>query len=278
MKPGFVPTASIQCAARRLTLARPGNDDFQFDDLGGVDLSKLDLDHIELDIDRPRSPWWRWVALVALLGMGGFIIWFPQSATYQSFGYSSGVFFLVCVLATVVGVAGGRWLWAWVRDATVRYVERPVQEERPPSALGRWLTLAFVVLGIVIIVFWLPSSGLISGSAVSGVVFGAAAIAIVVGISLGRWLLLQAEASAKKVDNNRPPIRLPPWFKWVTLAALVLIGLFALVAPWVVDDAADQSMQFGLGGVGFAVGVAAAIWLARRFDETEERIRRQGRR
>ena len=89
---------------------------------------------------------------------------------------------------------------------------------------------------------------------------------------------MQAEASAKKVDNNRPPIRLPPWFKWVTLAALVLIGLFALVAPWVVDDAADQSMQFGLGGVGFAVGVAAAIWLARRFDETEERIRRQGRR
>ena len=60
----------------------------------------------------------------------------------------------------------------------------------------------------------------------------------------------------------------------LTLAG-ISIGIAAVVAPMVVGGSAGQSLEFALGGVGFAVGIVAAIWLARRFEEAEEKIQKQ---
>ena len=254
-----------------------------FDDLYGVDLSKLELDHIELDEDRPSHPFWRWLALLALLGLGALVLWFPSSSYYAAHGHSSWLFFTICGAAAVVGIAVGRWLWTWVQELATTWARRPLapkpeEPPRPPSALRRWLTLLVVIGGIAAILVGLPASGAMdSPGAVSGVWFLAAIGAIVVGVLGGRWLLMQAQAHAEKQGAPRAPIRWPPWFKWVTLFVLVAVGVGAILAPLFVGGQVGESLEFTLGGVGLAVGIVGAIWLARRFEEAEDKLRKRKR-
>jgi hypothetical protein len=258
-------------------------DDFEFDDLGGVDLSKLDLRDIEVDEDRP-SPVLRWLALLLLLGLGGVILWFPTTPYYQLYGRVNWVFFLICAVAIVVGVSTGRWLWAWAQEAARAYAARRALEEPeveapkgPPSALRRFLTLLVVIGGFVAILVGLPASGLLQsgGSGFTGAWFLAAVGAVAIGITLGRWLVMQGQVAANGEPVRRRPIRLPPWFKWVTLTLLVVVAVSALAVPTLAGGGLSNELRFGLGGVGLIVGVVAAIWLARRFDETEARLRQR---
>ena len=250
----------------------------EYDDLEGIDLSKLDLDHIDIGPEGP-SVVWRILALLLLVGMGGFLLWFPSSDTYQAMGPTNWVFFTLCGVAIVVGVGVGRWVWAWVVDAAARYAERRAREQpkpkeppKPASALTRWFALLLVLAGGGGILFGLPAYGLLQGESLSSIWFAAAIVAIVVGFVAGRWLLMQAE-SAIKARPMAAPIRLPAWFKWVTLVVLVGAALTALIVPAVTDSDGDNTGRFGLGSVGLVVGVAMAIWLTRRFDETEAKIR-----
>lgn len=257
------------------------NDDY--DDLRGVDLSKLDLDHIELDIDRPPSPIWRWLALAGLIGMGAGVLWFPSSSYYQMLGANNWIFFVICGVAVLVGVFGGRWLLRWAEDSARAYAlrrelegDRPKLPPKPPSALRRWATLLVVIGGIVGILVGLPASGRLEGDSGLGVIWFTAAIgAVVVGIILGRWLLMQGDV-AEKIE--RIPIRLPPWFKWVTLAFMIAAGLAALLVPSLYSGSEMETVRFSLGGLGFFVGIVGAIWLARRFEESEKRIRNEAER
>ena len=252
-----------------------------YDDLKGLDLSKLDLDDIELDEEGP-SLFLRLLALVLLVGLGGFLLWFPTSDTYLAMGQTSWVFFLMCGVAIVVGIGVGRWLWAWVLDAAARYAARRAREERriakeppkPPSAFRRWATLVLVLGAGGGILFGVPAYGIIQGTEQAGSLwFGVAIIAIVVGFVAGRWLLMQAE-TAMKARPKGPPIQLPGWFKWVTLVVLVGAGVFALVYPAMSGGGeVDSTIRFSLGMVGLVVGVVGAIWLTRRFDESEAKIR-----
>lgn len=256
-------------------------------DLRSVDLSKLDLSHIELDIDKPPSKAWRWLALFFMLTMGGGLLWFPSTSYYQMSGQRNGVFFVICGVAAVVGLLGGRWLWRWADEAAAEYAarraregDRPTPEEQgPPSALRRWLTLIFVVGGGAGILFGLPAMGYLqSGHDSSPIWYGAAIAAIVVGIFLGRWLLMQAEAAAPAERREHAPIRLPHWFKWVTLGVLIASGIAALIIPSLYSGPNAETVRFSLGGLGLLVGIVAAIWLARRFEETEQRLREETRR
>ena len=254
-----------------------------FDDLRGIDLSRLDLDHIELEIDEPPSQAGRWLALFLVLTSGGALIWLPTTDWYQAMGQTHWVFFALCSVAVIVGIAGGRTLWDWVQDAAARYAarastRRPTsgEPEGPPSAVTRWLLLLFALGGAGFVLFGLPRMGYAPGGPLDALWFGAAIVAVVVGLILGRWLLMQAAAAPP--SPRREPIRVPPWFKWVTLTALLAAGLVALVAPSLLGGSEGESLRFTLGGVGFGVGVLGAIWIARRFDETETRLREQAQR
>ncbi len=261
--------------------------DHDFNDLRGVDLSKLDLSHIELDIDKPPSKAWRWIALFFMLGTGGGLLWFPSTSYYQMLGQRNWVFFVICGVASVVGILGGRWLWRWAQEAAAEYAARralerdepAAVEEGPPSALRRWFTLILVVGGGAGILFGLPAMGYHqSGQNISSIWFVAAIVAIIVGLLLGRWLLMQAEAAKPAEPRERIPIRLPPWFKWVTLTVLIGTGIATLVIPDLYSGSDAETMRFSLGGVGLAVGVVTAIWLSRRFDEIEKKLREEARR
>ena len=255
------------------------NDYHDYDDLRGIDLSKLDLDDIELEQDRPSGVW-RFLALLLLLGLGGFLLWFPNSDMYQSMGQTHWVFFLLCGVSIVVGIGVGRWLWAWAQDAAARYAARRAREApktlappKPASALTRWITLILVLAGGGGILYGLPAYGLLQGELLSSFWFLAAIVAIVVGFLAGRWLLMQAEVAAKARVVRPTPIRLPAWFKWVTLVVLLGAGIAALVLPGIMNDDSDNTIRFGLGTVGLVVGVVGAIWMTRRFDEAEAKIR-----
>ncbi len=253
-------------------------DEQDYDDLAGVDLSRLDLDDIELE-ELGTGGFWRALGVLALLALGGMFLWLPSTSYYQRLGENSWLFFVVTGGGILVGLVLGRLLWSWAEQAARRYAERvsrrPEKPDQPPSALRRWLTLLLIIGGGSAIVVGVPAGAYYQeGDAYHSTWFLAAGGAVVIGILVGRWLLMQAAAKNARGRKELVKIEFPPWFKWVSLAVLVGLGLFALLGSILfVQKSAD--FEFSLGGVGFVVGVFGAIWLARRFDELEVRASKQ---
>ena len=240
-------------------MADPGD----YDDLRGFDLSRLDLEHIELDNERPVNPLWRWVGGVLLLASVVVL------ATLGTKVDNSALSFFLSLTAIIVGLSIGRWLWSIAEARAAKADIAPVEPEsrEPASPLVRW-TMFLIGAGSATTVIVLVRNGTLQQWFGEGALFAAAASAIGIGILLGRWLMLQGEAArAARANEDDTPIQinLPPWFKWVTLGGIILVGGIVLVM---------SSVDFGgggagLGGIGFACGIAAAIWIARRFDEVE---------
>lgn len=260
----------------------------EFDDLMGVDLSQLDLDDIELDpkdgsglfASSGARAVWRWVGGVVVLGLGGLVLWLPSTEIYQYSAHSSWLFAIVCIVATVVGVLFGRWLWLWAEDAAQRWIAtRPRRDPdappKPPSTLRRVMTLLVALAGAGVILFAITPADLSGGqSGYSSIWFLAAVGAIVIGFLLGRWLLMQ-EYNPFKGAAKPVQIRLPPWLKWVTLTIILGGGVLVFVGMEVFATEDRESLEFSLGGAAFVIGIVAAVWVARRFDETERKIRKR---
>lgn len=250
-----------------------------FDDFRGLDLDALDLDHIELE-DAGPSAAWRWLGILSLVGLGGLIVWLPSSDFYLSHQHENWLFFTMSGGAAVVGILGGRWLWLWGQQAAARYAaqqrpRRPPRPWKPPTAFARAMTLLTAIGGGIVILVVMPQSGTLQagGSGMGDSWFLAAGGAVVVGILAGRWLLMQQHVQRPETRPSQP-ITLPPWFKWVTLAVIVAGGLFVLFGSSLFGIDAE-GFGFGFGGIAFVIGIFAAIWLAKRFDETEARLRRE---
>lgn len=247
----------------------------EFDDLMGIDLDALDLQHIDLD-DPPGSPWWRYVIALGLLGAVVGIIWLPTTDFYQHAG--DWLFALLCIAATGVGLFGGRWLWQWAEEASLRWAQRRAAEAseppKPPSAFARGVTLLLGLGGAAVLLFVVSPSDL-GGAGTSGysdLWYLTAAGAIGVGILLGRWLLMQEHNPFK---NVRPvTITLPPWFKWVSLGVIVGGGVIIMVLQTLSGGSRAGEEGAGLGGAAFVLGIFAAVWIARRFDEAEARVKK----
>lgn len=239
-------------------------DQGDYDDLRGFDLSRLDLDHIELENERPPNPLWRWVQGAGLLALTIVI------ATFGSKVDSAGLSFVLSLGAVVTGLLFGRWFWQVMLERAAKADVTPAEPEsnEPASPLVRWSMFLLGSAGAITVIV-LVRNGTLQQWFGEGALFAAAASAIGIGIVLGRWLMLQGEAArAARADEDDEPIQitLPPWFKWVTLAGIV--GVAALVLVFSNVDMGQGGAT--LSGVGFAVGIAAAIWIARRFDDIEK--------
>lgn len=254
------------------------HDPNDFDDLMGLDLSMLDLDHIELEEDHGPHPAWRWVTLLFLIGMGTTILWLPSTDYYQTTD-AHWLFVTICIVATVVGALAGRWLWRWAEEAAAHWAARrkprEVRESQPPSTAQRVLTLLAAIAGGGAILFAVSPSDLSGGgSGYSGLWFLVSGGALIVGGLLGRWLLMQEHNPFKRLGQIRR-IELPPWFKWVTLTVIVGASVLIMVGMELFPSNDPESLEFSLGGAAFIIGIMAAVWVAHRFDETEARIRKQ---
>lgn len=248
-----------------------------YDDLMGLDLADLDLDAIDLEADdgpsvlQPGDGLRAFVFIITLVG----VVLVPMTDYYRTVGRNTWLFFVVAFAGIALGLLGGRWLFQLLGRAAERYAaknqNRAPVEDRPPSALSRWMTLIVGVGGAVAIVVGMQSNPAVIGSGRS---FLISIGAILVGMTFGRWLLMQ-EFHPVKNDAPIKPIKLPPWMKWVTLTVLLGTAVFILFSGQILGDATAKELEFTLGAVAFVVAIGGAIWLSKRFDETETKLRRE---
>lgn len=249
------------------------HDDYNNLDLRGFDLSKLDLDEIAIDDDLAPSPVGRWLFGVLLLGMSVAFVVLPRTSFYAA-NQVSWFSFVFSLGGIITGLLAGRFLWGLLDDMRERLRARGVltgaqpAPTGPPSAARRWLTLVAGIGGATAIVYF-STSGQVGAS--GDLWFVSAVGAVLVGILFGRWLTAQAEVSRKRPVQR--VVKAPPWLKWVTLTLLVAIGLFVALGADLFGAALGPEASAAVGGIGFMLGIAAAIWIARRFDEEDARLR-----
>ena len=240
-------------------------------DLRGIDLSRIDQSDLEPEHEAGRIGYWLMGAL--LVGTGFGLAWLQQSEYYRITGKGTMLFFALCALACGLGVALGRWLWIGAQSVAARTPPRtpePWPDEPPPTWIRRLMLVGMVGAGAAIV--WLAKSNLVS----EPLRIVLAIVGLGIALMFSRWIIMSAQA-AERDPEQRPPIKLPPWFKWVSLAGLVGLGLIAGLGDLIFPNRGSGPERFGLAGVGLFVGVFGAIWLAKRLDETEDRIRRRRR-
>lgn len=249
---------------------------FSSDDLADIDLSKINLDDLDLPPTRP-SAWRRWLAALTLTGLGALVLYIPSTEYYLRYGQSNGAFFAVCIAGLLVGGLLGRLVLRWAQETADTWVARAerrahktAEDDTPASPWVRYSVLTLVLGSAALLLFALPQTVYNPRGGFQGLWFAASAAAFVVGILAGRWLLMQATARAA-VDTRPPkPMVLPPWLKWVTLALLIALALLAIFGMSLFGGTGnDKALEFTLGAVGFVVGVGGAIWMARRFEDLE---------
>lgn len=252
-------------------------EDEEYDDLAGIDLGRLELDQVRVDEEDAPTPDWVQTALGVFLGaLAATLAWAAQSDELAA--APTWVHFSLGLLAIAVGLGFGRWLWAVLERVAERANAAPDEPVEPlfSPETKRWLTLLGGLGGVGALAYGLATGAFAGeGAGQRGSWFAAASGAIVSGLLLSRWLMAQAEAAREASDaDDEPPFVFPPWAKWVTLGILVVAGGTTAVVGYAQSDASSGDGSFLLGAVGFVIGVGAAIWLVRRFDEMERRSER----
>lgn len=243
------------------------------DALSSLKLDQLDLRHID-PADLEETPSSNSLFTILLLGVIGIVLWLPRSQYYTLLGSNNFGFFVLASVGVAAGLSLGRLWWARLEKlANELPTVRPPKPVGPPSPLRRFVTLLLGVgLTLMVLVFF-PAWGVLEPHNTGGFWYLAAILGVIAGITLSRWLIMQAEA-AKPVERRSAPIIWPPWFKWVTLAGLLLLSLIASLSETLWPEGGHE-LRFIFGGIAFFVGIAGAIWLARRFDETTEKLQKE---
>ena len=243
-----------------------------------IDFQGIDLAEIDLELDekpraksRARAGKNRPFTLAFLLIGIALVMWVPNTHFYRTSNYSTALFFGICVLGLVLTFAGGRFMWAWMEEAAERWAEeaRP-STPKPPRVIKpieRWLTLVGAITLGAITLFAFPDSNSYSdGSWMLKALGGASAAALG-----GRWLFIQAGRQSSGPSRALPTF--PPWMKWVNLALLVIGAATVLLSDLFLNS---RQAEGYLAALGFVLGIGGAIWLARRFDELENRFKNEG--
>jgi hypothetical protein len=242
--------------------------------LRGLDLQHLDLNHIDIEAEERanrRGNGWR---LAGLLVSVAAMLWLPTTNFYQLHSEATWLFFGLFATAAALFASVARWVWERAQATADRYADAPPLKapsvpKLSPGAARTLMLLGALILGGVVL-FALPRDAEWQGNGYSLNWFLGVGGAITAGILLGRWLI--AQAAARPAPRKLEPIVLPPWFKWANLAMLVAGGLFATFGHGLLGGG-DATPGFSHAGVGFAVGILGAIWIARRFDELETKLR-----
>jgi len=250
-----------------------------YDDLRGIDLESIDLAALEaIDLREQAKERRPWIPAV-LIGVGAcLLLWLPTSEFFASYNRgSSWLFPLTALCAAVVGVFGGRWLWRFAETAAKRADFRfrphfPKAVRIPPGPIARSLALAGTIGGIALMWLAIDRQEAIGGGGSMNSLWWLATVGgLGVSILLGRWLFMQQHNPFEKRPKPKP-IKLPAWLKWANLAALIGAGLFLGIGLPAITGGNDNA-QFSFGGAGIVVGLGLAIWLVRRFDETEAHLK-----
>lgn len=242
-------------------------------DFQGIDLAEIDL---ELDerpkhIKKEKSKASRTLTLLFLIIGIALVMWLPNTHFYKTSNYSTALFFGVCIFGLILTFAGGRFVWAWMEEAAERWAEQASPSSpRPPRIIKpfeRWLTLfAAITLGAITLFAFPDSNSYSNGSWMFKALGGATAAALG-----GRWLFIQAGRQTKGPSRGLP--KFPPWFKWVNLTLLIVGAGVVLLSDLFFNS---QQAEGYLSALGFVLGIGGAIWLARRFDELENRFKNEG--
>jgi len=256
----------------RQSRSKPGDAPLTDLDLADIDWRRVDL---PAELERPERNriWPQWLMVLFLAGIGGLIVWFPQSDLYQTYSRSSALFFAMCGVAVLVGIFLARNLWRLMQRAAERADTPRRLPERPLGPWARALILLAALAGGAALLFALPAREQIAPGGDDALVwFAVAGAALVVGLLLVRWLFAQQSVAALR-PVRRIAARLPGWVKWITLAILIAAALVTGLGPSWLTGPDPAALEFSLGTVGFLLGIFAAIWLARRFDETEQKLK-----
>ncbi|MBJ80857.1 MAG: hypothetical protein CMH60_06015 [Myxococcales bacterium] len=248
----------------------------ELEELRGVDLALIDLSAIDLEKPNKGNVWLRILGRLSAAIAFGFLVWLPQSEYFRFHKENNGLFFAICIGAIGLGSLLGRWLWLWLEERAKNATAKPrVQRKEPeiPNIVIRILMLLSAVGIIIWILFVLPGQGSFnSGHGYSQNWFMALIGAVAVALLLSRWLIYQGQRPKKPV-TRAAPIQLPPWFKWVSLSFIAGLALLTAFGAKLFNRSSSMDVEFGLGSLGLVVGIAAAIWIGRRFDEAEARYK-----
>ena len=234
------------------------------------DLEGLDLEFLEEFETQPKHPKpsraMRWTTLLLLLSSIIGLYFLARSSLNRGPTQTPLMFFILSLSAFGLTFLGGRWLWAWVEESAKDAPQNA--QNKPPRIIGpveRWVTLLATVGGIVGLLIWMPSNqNLGSGNWLLTTLAG-----IVVAVLGGRWLILHAQRPAKNIEEIKP-FAFPLWLKWVNLVILVVLVILMAFASLIFGGAIPEST---LTVLGLFIGVYGAVWLSRRFEELEEKIK-----
>jgi hypothetical protein len=261
--------------------ATPGADPGMDAYLASLNLEDLDLDGDLALEDAKADGLWVLVGCAVWLGNLGVIAWLPSTLFYQLNPIAEFAYWALWLFAALLTVLLWRGVYtlitAWPFGAELEALKRQRllarMPPRPLIAPVRLMLLSIVALGALLVLL-LPRDVQWQGQGYSGAWFVASLAACATGILVGRFII--AHASMARPARERPvaPIQWPSWMRWATGAAIlaggaVILTLHALTVP------GDHSNEFGLAGASLSLGIGAAIWLARRFDELEAKWQKE---
>jgi hypothetical protein len=243
--------------------------------LSRIRLDELDLGHIELESSEanPLGLSLRLFGLVLMLVLSFAL---PSSGIYQLNPSLHGLVYATACAALAFAISLWPWARQWIHSPAVHtdagFAERVagglerLLAQIPPVWRRGLMLLCFLSLGATVLLA-LPRDAQWQGGGYANNWFVSVGLALTCGIVGGRWLIAHAEAArARATDSPIISWQFPPWFKWVTLSGLVAGAAYASFGSQLLGGEGDN---FSLTGVGFAVGIGSAIWIARRFDEWE---------
>lgn len=244
--------------------------------LASLNLSHIDVDAEMLMADAKADGLWVITGCAAWLGILVFDLWLPTTLFYQLNPLAEAAYFAGWLFLALLGALLWRGVWtlirAWPFGDELRALGRKQRHLRMPSGpttqggTARLLGAGIVALGAVLVLL-LPRDVQWQGQGYTGAWFVASLAAIATGILVGRFII--AHASIERPDRGPlPPIEWPSWMPWATGCAIVAAGGVILIIHSLTTQG-DSSQEFTLAGASLALGICAAIWLAKRFDALE---------
>ena len=261
--------------------AAPGQDPGMDAYLASLNLEELEVDEDLVLEDAKADGLWALAGCAVWLGTLGLIAWLPSTLFYQLNPLAEFAYLALWLFAALLTALLWRGVYAlitaWPFGAELQALKRQRLLARLPKgpavAPVRLMLLGIIALGALLVLL-LPRDAQWQGQTYSGAWFVAALAATATGILVGRFIIAHATMTRPAHSEPRAPIQWPSWMRWATGAALLgaaalILILHALTVP------GDHSNEFALAGASLSLGIGAAIWLARRFDELEAKWQKE---